>query len=224
MLDERAKKLKVACEEGSETPAGPSPTQPREHVTLLLNCNASGDSFTSTVIFPLVNLPPLQPSVQASFYFAGSEKGWIKGNILKTVMVNTFIRDLNDYKKRNNIADRWTMILLDGHTSRNILEEEDFKNKYLIPNKIILDYIIPHSSHLIQPLDLSPNLRFKVELAKLKKRNREELTKMDSQEYRNEELLLAKRALSIGLSESSILDGWERTVEKNSILSNLTKP
>ncbi len=103
------------------------------------------------------------------------------------------------------------MLVLDNHSSREVLEDEEFKETILRPNKIVIHYLVPHSSHLLQPLDLSPNLRFKVELGKLKKRQRAKLNKMPLQEFRNAELLLSLRALSIGLSRASILDGWERT-------------
>lgn len=103
------------------------------------------------------------------------------------------------------------MLVLDNHSSREVLEDEEFRETILRPNKIVIHYLVPHSSHLLQPLDLSPNLRFKVELGKLKKRQRAKLNKMPLQEFRNAELLLSLRALSIGLSRASILDGWERT-------------
>lgn len=211
MLDERAAKEKVATDSKEGATSGDTPSDAREHVTLLLNCNAHGDSFKSTVIFPLVNLPPLVDDIKREFYIAGSSSGWITSEILKTTIEGTFLKDLNEYKQKNNLLDKWTMLVLDNHSSREVLEDEEFKETILRPNKIVIHYLVPHSSHLLQPLDLSPNLRFKVELGKLKKRQRAKLNKMPLQEFRNAELLLSLRALSIGLSRASILDGWERT-------------
>jgi hypothetical protein len=171
MLDERSVREKVASKRDSDPPPGDTPSSPREHVTLLLNCSAEGHSFKSSVIFPLVNVPPLSDGVKREFYLSGSDSGWITSRILKTTITNTFVKDLNDYKERNNLKDRWTMILLDNHSSREILEEEEFKNNILIPNKII-HYLLPHSSHHLQPVDRSPNLRFKVELGKLKSKEK----------------------------------------------------
>eukprot|EP01040_Poterioochromonas_malhamensis_P014060 gene14060-15535_t len=187
MLDERAAKEKVATDSKEGATSGDTPSDAREHVTLLLNCNAHGDSFKSTVIFPLVNLPPLVDDIKREFYIAGSSSGWITSEILKTTIEGTFLKDLNEYKQKNNLLDKWTMLVLDNHSSREVLEDEEFKETILRPNKIVIHYLVPHSSHLLQPLDLSPNLRFKAEL------------------------LLSLRSLSIVLSRASILDGWERT-------------
>jgi len=44
MLDELAAKEKVVCEKDANAPAGDMPSKPREHVTLVLNCNAAGES------------------------------------------------------------------------------------------------------------------------------------------------------------------------------------
>mmetsp|Transcript_6245 Transcript_6245/g.6840 ORF Transcript_6245/g.6840 Transcript_6245/m.6840 type:complete len:226 (-) Transcript_6245:310-987(-) len=172
MLDERAAKEKVATDSKEGATSGDTPSDAREHVTLLLNCNAHGDSFKSTVIFPLVNLPPLVDDIKREFYIAGSSSGWITSEILKTTIEGTFLKDLNEYKQKNNLLDKWTMLVLDNHSSREVLEDEEFKETILRPNKIVIHYLVPHSSHLLQPLDLSPNLRFKVELGKLKKRQR----------------------------------------------------
>lgn len=211
MLDERAAKEKVATDSKEGATSGDTPSDAREYVTLLLNCNAHGDKFKSTVIFPLVNLPPLVDDIKREFYITGSSSGWITSEILKTTIEGTFLKDLNEYKQKNNLLDKWTMLVLDNHSSREVLEDEEFRETILRPNKIVIHYLVPHSSHLLQPLDLSPNLRFKVELGKLKKRQRAKLNKMPLQEFRNAELLLSLRALSIGLSRASILDGWERT-------------
>lgn len=211
MLDERDNKKKVASEKDQDPPPDETPPEAREHVTLLLNCTASGHFFKPTVIVPLVTLPHLDQDVKDYYHIAGSEKGWITSEILRTTIAGTFLAELTSYKTKHKLEGEWTMILVDNHSSREIFNDKKFNEDILVANRIVIWNLLPHSSHITQPLDLSPNLRFKLELGRLKKNNDEELSKLDLQEYRNKELLYSIRALSIGLSQSAILDGWERT-------------
>eukprot|EP01040_Poterioochromonas_malhamensis_P009080 gene9080-9834_t len=105
MLDERAAKEKVATDSKEGATSGDTPSDAREHVTLLLNCNAHGDSFKLTVIFPLVNFPPLVDDIKREFYITRSSSGWITSVILKTTIEGTFLKDLNEYKQKNNPLD-----------------------------------------------------------------------------------------------------------------------
>ena len=64
---------------------------------------------------------------------------------------------------------------------------------------------------MLQPLDLQPNGYFKREFFKCKQYYHREDLPEDSQEYRNNEMMAAKRALSVALSEHVQKSGWERT-------------
>jgi hypothetical protein len=77
-----ASKYKVAKINGDSKPSIIIPKN-EEHITLVLLCSATGESFTPLAIFPLKTVPVLDDEIYESFLISGSESGWINGPIYK---------------------------------------------------------------------------------------------------------------------------------------------
>lgn len=99
---------------------------------------------------------------------------------------------------------QWRLLILDGYGSHAII---DFMWDYWI-NNIYLFYLIPHSSHILQPLNLSC-------FSPLKSRYRsqiEELARIDDAALAKKRcfLLYYKKARNEGLTCSNICSGWNK--------------
>lgn len=198
---------KIACIKGEDQPCIPGHEKAKEHITLVLFCNATGEKrFKPTVILPLKYPQEYCPQVMRKFNFAGQPNGWIDGPILKTLIEKVFIQELNDYRKEINKEDSYAMLILDNHSSRNILEEETIFEQH----KLILLPLPPHSSALLQPLDLQPNGVFK---QKYYQELRISTPKgpETALERRNRELQVASNALSVALADLTVQIAWRRT-------------
>jgi hypothetical protein len=152
---------RLACrrKEGSPVKEG---TEPEEHRTLVLFVSADGESLKPAIIFPLRTAPPLSRPNQQYFDIAGSDSGWITGSILKTTIEKLFLEKVEEKRRKEGLDGRWALLLLDNHSSRlSLADEQYFESKRL---KILP--IPPHSSALLQPLDLGPNLVLKQQYSK----------------------------------------------------------
>jgi hypothetical protein len=137
-----------------------------------------------------------------NFNIAGSESGLINGPILKTVVEKLFIEELNEYRAKHGLTDRWALLLLDNHSSRMALADRDFFDR----NKLRIMYIPPHSSALLQPLDLGPNLIFKKYYAKFYVHDET----ADAKDTRNQQMEAASLALTIATCAGNIKPAWRR--------------
>jgi hypothetical protein len=210
-LNGEKKNLKSAKLQGDVKNVRSLPKEMDEHFTLGLVCNASGDShshFKPLLICPAKSVPAASTQAFAYFNFSCSDEGWITASILHT-WIQVFTKQLDKYKFDNGISDRYSLLILDNHSSRNGLNID----KLFLEHKLVILFIPPHSSALLQPLDLNPNGVFKKKYFELESRYlalKPEEEPLDAAERRNRRIVTAGRCLSVALSEDHIRTGWER--------------
>lgn len=193
---------KSAGFKGGPRPVIVYPPAIAEHITLVPCVNGAGESFDTTAIVPLKTLPPLIDEVKEYFNITGSNDGWMNSLILKNVVEGIFVKQLQAYRQKKGLEGRAALLILDNHSSRVAVDEELLWREH----KLIVLYIPPHSSALLQPLDLHPNVVFKQEYFKFKP-NCDGLTKPEARNY---ELQAARLAMSSALSLGSVIRGWAR--------------
>lgn len=126
----------------------------KENTTILLMCNAAGEKAPPLIIFKGKHLwdqwlaPP--KSDYPGTVYAASKKGWMESEIFTNYFLKTLIPALG--------PDRPVLIVFDGHSTHISLEILEVA----IQNNITILKLPPHSSHLLQPLDLSVFRPFKV--------------------------------------------------------------
>jgi hypothetical protein len=201
-LDETPDNHKSVGYKSGPKPLVPAPPSVAEHVTLVPIINAEGDDFTPTAILPLKTVPALCSKVKKYFNLAGSNDGWMTSEILKNVVEGVFLQQLQQHKQENGLEGKKALLVLDNHSSRVSMDEERLFREH----DLIIIYIPPHSSALLQPLDLCPNSVFKKEYYKWKP----ETAGMNRPQQRNAELQAARMALSSALSLGNVAAGWSR--------------
>ena len=135
---------------GSEKFGRPTISQPgnREWVTVIEAINSYGWTLPPMIIFAgkLHQAVWYEDSLLPHDWTIGlSENGWTND---KLGMI--WLQELFDKHTRSRTAGRYRLLILDGHGSH---ATPDF-DKYCFDNSIIPLYMPPHSSHLLQPLDV----------------------------------------------------------------------
>lgn len=128
-----------------------------EHITLVLCVAADGKQLTPGLILPLKQLPQSCREYIGYYAFSGSEKGWMNRVIFREWVCNVFIPEAK--KRRDELGDASDRIflLLDSHSSRRA----PVTLQHLKDENIDVVTIPAHSSHILQPLDLTVFAAFK---------------------------------------------------------------
>ena len=119
----------------------------REWVTAIIAINATGWSLPPQIIFAAVNHQSLwYCDLPENYILSVSKNGWTTDELgiewLKKVFEpNTAPRTMGRYR----------LLILDGHGSHATAEFD----RFCMEKRIIPLYMPPHSSHLLQPLDVS---------------------------------------------------------------------
>jgi hypothetical protein len=133
----------------SEKQIRPKTKQPgnREWVTVVHSINALGWSIAAFIIVKAQNhLAPWYTTddIPGDWRISTSEKGWTDDEIgfewLKHFDIHTKRRTKGEYR----------LLIFDGHGSHHTAQVEEFCRE----NNIITACMPPHSSHLLQPLDV----------------------------------------------------------------------
>ncbi len=103
----------------------------------------------------------------------------------------------------NGQPDEKVMVILDNHSSRNLIDKDKLWNDHGIK----CFFIPPHSSHLVQPLDRTVNGTFKSVLGK----SFQVIQKEEMKQYRNRLLKFASRAVAESHVWSVIEKGWAKS-------------
>ena len=142
---------KVAVIKGSRKPIVVEQKE-GEHITLLAVINAQSEMFKPLVITPHSSIQNYCHRVSNFFYTSGSENGWITENIFKTYIKKCFVAELNEYRTKNGLQDRWALLILDNHSSHMWLNEE----KTFLEENYIKNLFLPaHTTPYLQPLQIS---------------------------------------------------------------------
>jgi hypothetical protein len=134
--------------------------QKGEHITFGLCISASGQYLKPLCILPLVNLLPLDSEVEKFFSFSGQENGFINKEIFHLWIREELIPTVNTIHQKYNCSNQIVLLIIDSHNSC-----DDAETIQLCTYNNILILTFPaHSSHLLQPLDLSVNKSLKDQL------------------------------------------------------------
>ena len=169
-----------------------------------LECiSATGHAITPLVIHRgTVSNAPFDhwfpPSYECPNWFYGfTKKGWTSNEYSLGWLTEVFL------PKTYN-GGNWRLLLLDGHGSHITGE---FQYECLV-NQVILIYLLPHSSHLLQPCDLGPFAHLKRAYSNHLKAY---ISQGKAQLSRPQFNLLYERTRRAGLTEQYIKAGWSRT-------------
>lgn len=111
--------------------------------TVLFGANAAGEKLPPLIVFKGKNIWDSWMACDGNSYpntsFAASTNGWTEAERFFNYMKNTFLK--------NCVPERPVLLVFDGHSTHLGQDVIDLA----IENQIT---ILPHSSHLLQPLDL----------------------------------------------------------------------
>jgi hypothetical protein len=173
----------------------------REWVSIIEAVSAAGQKLRCLVVFKGKSLQTTWfPSESIpDWLYTTSENGWTSNLIGLEWLKRIFIPDTATQ------SDRYRMLILDGHGSH---VDIDFMWECK-KNKIAALYLPPHSSHVLQPLDLAP---FSVVKSKYRDQIRSLSALDDAAPVKKERFISSyKLARDEGLSERVIRAGWRAT-------------
>jgi hypothetical protein len=124
----------------------------REFITLIASICADGSSLAPALIYQGAS-HDLQDtwlddfdSVRDYAFFASSENGWSCDQLGQAWLENVFDRTTKEKAKRDR-----RLLIVDGHSSHVNMRFIDYADI----NRIVLAVLPPHSTHRLQPLDVS---------------------------------------------------------------------
>ncbi|CAH2011313.1 unnamed protein product [Acanthoscelides obtectus] len=157
-------RIKVVGEKGRaahRTTSGPA----RENITVLLGGNAAGEKLPPLVVFKGKHIwnSWIPTEEYPGMTYSATKNGWMKTETFQKYFENIFLPNIG--------KDRPTVLIYDGHTSHisiSLIEKA-------IANDVIIVKLPPHSSHLLQPMDLcvfkSLKMAWDAELIKWQRQN-----------------------------------------------------
>src|SRR5438876_7493949 len=134
---------------GSDRAGRPRTIQPgnREWVTVIESISARGEAIPPLIIFEAVmHQAAWYNNLPCNWSIAVSENGWTNNEISFEWLINIFDR----YTKDRTVG-QYRLLILDGHGS-HVTPQFD---QYCMEHSIIVLCMPPHSSHLLQPLDVA---------------------------------------------------------------------
>eukprot|EP01098_Paradermamoeba_levis_P010449 TRINITY_DN438_c0_g1_i2.p1 TRINITY_DN438_c0_g1~~TRINITY_DN438_c0_g1_i2.p1 ORF type:complete len:310 (+),score=62.06 TRINITY_DN438_c0_g1_i2:651-1580(+) len=145
------RKVKVMVPSWVNRPALHSELEKGQHITLGVTICGDGSFPVPLLIFPLQYLPALPSPLPFHFYATGSTSGWINSEILCLWAEKILAEDLQEKRKRLGDPSAPALLVIDQHTTR---QDEHFLGLLSQQHVQILP-LPPHTSHILQPLDLS---------------------------------------------------------------------
>lgn len=139
-------KTKIVGQRGlpsTRTTSGPG----KQNTTVLMCCNAVGVKAPPLIIFKGKNVwdqwvaPPATEFPNTTY--AATSNGWMESTVFKNYFEKSFIKQLPE--------NRPVLVIYDGHATHLSVDVI----KTAIENQITILKLPPHTSHLLQPLDLS---------------------------------------------------------------------
>jgi len=185
---------------GSERRGRPKTVQQgdREWTSIIEGINAMGWAIPPFIIFKgkhHLSAWYKEPSIPGNWVINVSENGWTNNELgLK------WLKHFDEHTKERTVGSH-RLLILDGHESHNSV---DF-HKYCEEHKIITLCMPPHSSHLLQPLDVgcfAPMKKAYGRQAELLMRNK--ITRISKLEF----LPCFKAAFNASITDSNIQGGF----------------
>ena len=176
----------------------------REWVSIIECISATGAKLRPVVVFKGQNLQStwLPDKEVPDWLYTTSTNGWTSNEIGTRWLEEVFLKETSQ-QSSNSLQTR--LLLIDGHGSHATV---DFMRICWL-NNIYAYYLIPHSSHVLQPLDLCP---FSI----LKSRYRHQIAELarfeDSLPVKKIRFVqYYKKARDEALNEYNIAAGWKAT-------------
>ena len=157
-----SKKFKVLCAEYGR-PITPD-EEHEDHYTGLFPFNAAGDKLKATIIMPgIKNLPDELQSMDCHFFSQAS--GWMTTHLWGMFCIN-FSHDVSVYRLSlpENLRKEEVVLIVDCHASRI----NSFAIEYLLQQNIRLITLPAHSTHVLQPFDVTVARSLKSSMNKYK--------------------------------------------------------
>lgn len=143
-----ASTAKVVC--GSETRDSRAKSiQPgnREWVTIIVAINASGSALPPQIILAgKKHQSQWYSAIPREYRISMSDNGWTNDDL-----GFEWLQEMFEKHTASQTAGRYRLLILDGHSSHATASFDHFCTE----RRIIPLYMPPHSSHLLQPLDIS---------------------------------------------------------------------
>ncbi len=192
-----------------------------KHITLALCVSADGSHLKTLCILPLVNLPDFKSmnagELEEKFMYSGQPAGWENAEIFQLWIEQCFVPTVERIRQQFGTGESPALLIVDGHGSRDNPDIE----KLLKQHDIDMLVIPAHSSHILQPLDLTVTGIFKHELGKLFRPNFDE--SLESQRIRL--LRAADLALYSAFRSDHVRNGFSRAgIHPFNIAAPLTSP
>lgn len=122
-------------------------TSGRDNTTVLVMCNAAGGKAPPLIVFKGVNIWDQWVASEEKIFegtvYAATKNGWMDSEVFRNYFVNSVIPAVGN--------DRPVLIIYDGHGSH----VDARLIQTAISEQITIMKLPPHSTHLLQPLDLS---------------------------------------------------------------------
>lgn len=157
-------RVKVVGEKGKaahRTTSGPG----RENITVLLGGNAAGEKLPPLVVFKGKNIWDTWISKEEypGMTYSATSNGWMETETFTNYFENNFLQNIGTEKP--------VILIYDGHASHISLPLVE----KAVDNGVVIIKLPPHSSHLLQPMDLcvfkSLKLAWDTELIKWQRQN-----------------------------------------------------
>lgn len=119
----------------------------KECLTVLIMGSANGVLSPPMVIFPYKRVPEaIVESLPEKWALGRSESGWMTGETFFEYIANVFYPSLVERKIKFPV-----ILFVDGHTSHLTMNLSEFCRE----KAIVLVALLPNSTHILQPLDVS---------------------------------------------------------------------
>jgi hypothetical protein len=116
----------------------------REQITVMVCANAAGLFLPPSILFPGKRLRDIGMAEFVEAHYSMSPNGWMDSETFMAFLVR-----FRDCINANKIQSP-VLLLVDGHSTHCTMQAATFCKD----NQIILYCLVPHSSHLTQPLDV----------------------------------------------------------------------
>lgn len=121
-------------------------TSGKENISVLLTISASGEKLPPLIIYKAKNMWDQWSAPEGTGYpgtsYAVTSNGWMETTVFENYFKNVFIKGLGD--------ERPALLIFDGHSTHVGLKVIELARA----ERITILKLPPHSSHLLQPLDL----------------------------------------------------------------------
>ncbi|KAJ4457110.1 hypothetical protein PAPYR_7505 [Paratrimastix pyriformis] len=194
----------IWCREAPR-PTRPDPKHPGEHITLAMAITASGKKLKPFLIFPRATMPDL-PDSAAKYAVGGSDNGWITAVLFLEWLELVFGPYIAKCRQKLGNPTARALLVMDNHATHQSDDIRAWCEKHLVDTL----YLLPHATHLMQPLDVAVFGPFKATLS-TRYRNLEAQAPKPDPCHRWQTIHATVEAVKATFQESFIWEGWRKS-------------